>query len=46
MDNMYDASNIHNLPVYYNYGIGSAGFGACIDKRHFYKIISIRNTIF
>lgn len=25
--NMYDTANIHNLPLYYNYGIGSAGFG-------------------
>lgn len=24
---MYKTSNIHNLPLFYNYGIGSAGFG-------------------
>ena len=27
LSNMYDTSNIHNLPMYYNYGVGSAGFG-------------------
>jgi len=27
LNNMYDTSNIHNLPMYYNYGVGSAGFG-------------------
>jgi len=27
LENMYDTSNIHNLPMYYNYGVGSAGFG-------------------
>lgn len=27
LENMYNTSNIHNLPTYYNYGVGSAGFG-------------------
>jgi len=27
LENMYDTSNIHNIPMYYNYGVGSAGFG-------------------
>jgi len=27
LENMYDTSNIHNLPMYYHYGVGSAGFG-------------------
>jgi hypothetical protein len=27
LDRMYDTSNIHNLPMYYHYGVGSAGFG-------------------
>jgi len=25
-DNLFDSSNLYNLPTYYNYGIGSAGF--------------------
>ena len=27
LENMYDTSNIHNLPMCYNYGVVSAGFG-------------------
>lgn len=27
-DNMYSTKNIYSLPTFYNYGVGSAGFGA------------------
>jgi hypothetical protein len=28
MDNLFSTKNLYRLPTYYNYGVGSAGFGA------------------